>query len=188
MPEEELSTIIENLLNNAISATPAEGTIRIEVERTPQGTVRCTVADTGPGIPEAALERVFDPYYRIPERGAAGGTGLGLAISRRLADARGGRLLAANRPTGGAIFTLELPAAEAGARKWPVLHLAPVTSHAGLAAARAALDMHLPGPWRVLSWEGGVLAVEVEVQPAQAHKAAGDVADATDFACWLGGP
>ncbi len=73
-----------------------------------------TVADGGPGIPEADLPRVFERFYRVDKarsRGARdpGGTGLGLAIVKHLVGLHGGRVAAANRPAGGAMFTVELP-------------------------------------------------------------------------------
>jgi hypothetical protein len=184
MPDDEVSTILENLLSNAIAATPRGGTIRVEAARLPDGRVQCRVADSGPGIPEPALERVFQAYYRLPERSEPGGTGLGLSISQGLAEARHGQLTAANHPGGGAVFTLTLPGIAAGAGGWPVLRLAPVNSHAALAAARTALDVHLPGRWRIAEWDGGVLDVVVQAPPAAAQHAAADIARTTSFACW----
>jgi two-component system sensor histidine kinase KdpD len=69
------------------------------------------VVDQGPGVPEADLERVFEPFYRGPgdERG---GAGLGLAIARGFAEANGGRVWAESRPGQGATFALALPVAE----------------------------------------------------------------------------
>jgi two-component system sensor histidine kinase KdpD len=68
-----------------------------------------TIADHGPGIPPELLERIFEKFYRVPGT-ATGGTGLGLSICRGLVHAHGGELLAQNRPEGGAIFTIKLPA------------------------------------------------------------------------------
>jgi two-component system sensor histidine kinase SenX3 len=109
MPEEELGTILENLLANAIAASPRGSAIAVEARRASHGFVECRVSDSGPGIPEAALGRVFEAYYRLPGRGDPGGTGLGLTISQGLAEARGGQLMASNGPSGGATFTLTLP-------------------------------------------------------------------------------
>ena len=76
--------------------------------------IRLTVADDGPGIPEADLPRIFERFYRVDKsrtRAARdpGGTGLGLAIVKHLIELHGGRATAANRPEGGAVFTIELP-------------------------------------------------------------------------------
>jgi signal transduction histidine kinase len=62
-------------------------------------------ADTGTGIPQSIMERMFEPFVTNKERG----TGLGLAISRRIVEQHGGKLRAANREAGGAVFTVELP-------------------------------------------------------------------------------
>ena len=72
-----------------------------------------TVADHGPGVPEAERDRIFAPFYR-PAGGPpdVGGAGLGLAIARGLAEAQGGALTHAPREGGGSVFTLRLPAAE----------------------------------------------------------------------------
>jgi signal transduction histidine kinase len=69
-----------------------------------------TVADTGPGIPEADLARVFERFYRVDKsRARPGGTGLGLAIVKHLVQVLGGEVSAANRPGGGAVLTVTLP-------------------------------------------------------------------------------
>ena len=73
---------------------------------------RITVADSGPGIPEAQLEQVFRPFYRLEASRSlsTGGTGLGLAIVRQLADINGWKVSLHNRPEGGLAATLEIPA------------------------------------------------------------------------------
>ena len=73
-----------------------------------------TVADAGPGIPEADLPRVFERFYRVDKARSRssrdpGGTGLGLAIVKHLVGLHGGKVTAANRAEGGAVFTMELP-------------------------------------------------------------------------------
>jgi two-component system sensor histidine kinase HupT/HoxJ len=68
------------------------------------------VLDRGPGIPEEMLPSLFDPFFTTRPPGQ--GTGLGLSLSYDLAVRHGGRLEAGNRPGGGAVFTLWLPAAK----------------------------------------------------------------------------
>ena len=72
--------------------------------------LRVTVADTGPGIPEEQLEKVFEPFYRADSaRGGATGMGLGLSIARHIARTHGGDLILRNRPGGGLEALLTLP-------------------------------------------------------------------------------
>jgi signal transduction histidine kinase len=78
------------------------------------GHIRLTVSDDGPGIPDADLPRIFERFYRADKARSRttrdpGGTGLGLAIVKHLIELHGGKVTAANRPEGGAIFTIELP-------------------------------------------------------------------------------
>jgi len=74
------------------------------------------VADNGPGIPEEDLKRIFERFYRVDKARsrAAGGTGLGLAIVSDTVKRHGGTVEAANRPAGGAEFTVRWPVAEGG--------------------------------------------------------------------------
>jgi signal transduction histidine kinase len=96
-----LRRIVGNLVDNALKYG---STASIEVSAQPQDkTVTISVLDSGPGIPGEALEKVFEPFYRLEtsrNRGT-GGTGLGLAISRQLAVAMGAQLTLRNRPEGG---------------------------------------------------------------------------------------
>ncbi len=101
---------LANLLLNAATHTPAGTAIRLQV-RTEPGWLVFNVADEGPGLPPELLPRIFDKFFRAP--GApAGGSGLGLAIVKGFVEAHGGRISAANRPGGGAEFTLRLPQTE----------------------------------------------------------------------------
>ena len=96
--------ILVNLLLNAVQASspPAEVVVRLRAER---GGTAIDVLDEGPGIPETILPRIFDPFFTTKPTG----TGLGLSLSYDLAQQIGGRLEAANREEGGAVFTLWLP-------------------------------------------------------------------------------
>jgi len=106
--EEELVQIATNLLLNAIQASGDAPEIELEV-RCDRGQVALSVRDRGPGIPEDSLRHVFNPFFTL--KGLGEGTGLGLSLSFDLARRHGGTLEAANRPGGGAVFTLRLPPA-----------------------------------------------------------------------------
>ncbi len=108
-----LHSAIENVVRNATQYT-AKGT-NVEVSLTcdsqlgkPQAVI--CVADSGPGVPEDSLERLFRPFYRIDDaRSHSGGTGLGLAITDRAVQLHGGSVRAMNRPTGGLLVEIRLP-------------------------------------------------------------------------------
>ncbi|MCA9607056.1 MAG: HAMP domain-containing protein [Myxococcales bacterium] len=103
-----LAQVVLNLLLNAADAIGGEGTIRLEVTAD-EDMVRLVVHDTGPGIPEAVLAEIFEPFVTTKPPGQ--GTGLGLAVCQTLVEQLGGALIAENAPEGGARFTVRLPAA-----------------------------------------------------------------------------
>jgi C4-dicarboxylate-specific signal transduction histidine kinase len=113
-----LHQVFLNILMNAEHAVAETGRSgRIEVSATASSArdrVIVTVRDTGPGIPPDALPRIFEPFFTTKEVGK--GTGLGLAIAYGIVQEHGGLIAAANHPEGGAVFTVELPAALAGGR------------------------------------------------------------------------
>jgi two-component system NtrC family sensor kinase len=102
-----------NILINAehaIADTGAPGTIEISTRTSPdRQLVITTIQDSGGGIPASILPRIFDPFFTTKEVGR--GTGLGLAITYGIIQEHGGTVHADNAPSGGAIFTIELPAA-----------------------------------------------------------------------------
>ena len=101
-----LQQILGNLLSNAIRHTPAGGAVTVGVDRPDDRWVRFTVADTGPGFPAGQLPGLFD---RFTKSEGSGGSGLGLAIARDLVLAHGGTIEAANRQSGGAVVSFQLP-------------------------------------------------------------------------------
>ena len=104
--EGALTAILRNLLSNAVKYTD-EGEVRLTVATVP-GRVEIQVCDTGTGIPEGQLERVFEEFYQVP--GARrGGTGLGLPYARRLAGLLDGELTLTSEAGRGTTAVLSLP-------------------------------------------------------------------------------
>ncbi|HVO81179.1 MAG TPA: ATP-binding protein [Terriglobales bacterium] len=117
-----LRSAIENVVRNATRYTQ-EGTnvhVHVECGPSPRGAEAIIrVTDSGPGVPEEALDKLFRPFYRIDDaRGRqTGGVGLGLAITERAVRLHGGTVRAANRPEGGLMVEIRLPAEPAPTRE-----------------------------------------------------------------------
>jgi two-component system sensor histidine kinase CpxA len=121
-----LHSAIENVVRNAIRYTQEGSSVEVRLEQgiglqndslgSPQAVVRVT--DSGPGVPDDALDKLFRPFYRIDDaRGRqTGGVGLGLAITDRAVRLHGGNIRVSNRPQGGLMVEIRLPlsSAEAG--------------------------------------------------------------------------
>lgn len=107
-----VTQIVENLLANALKFTPAGG-IEVRIESADGEQICVEVCDSGPGLAELDIERLFQPFERGSGGQEAPGTGLGLAISLSLAQRMGGSLRAHNRPSGGACLRLLLPRSDA---------------------------------------------------------------------------
>jgi len=111
-----LKQVVVNLLDNAVKYTPRGGRIWLETHRAADRAL-LEVADTGPGIPEAALPHVFERFFRadgMRTGHAAGGSGLGLAIVRLIVTAHGGTVTARNEAGGGCRVTVSLPSPSRG--------------------------------------------------------------------------
>ncbi|WP_454597030.1 ATP-binding protein [Qipengyuania sp. SM2507] len=108
-----LERVIENLLDNAVSFSPPDGAIAIDLEGR-DGRILLAVSDEGPGIPEERREQIFERFHSLrPDAEDFGNhSGLGLAIARAVAEAHDGTLIATSRSDGGdgACFVLSLPA------------------------------------------------------------------------------
>jgi two-component system sensor histidine kinase KdpD len=105
-----LQQALSNLLLNAAVHTPAGTPVLLQARHEPAWLV-LNVADNGPGLPPELLPRIFEKFFRAPNA-PAGGSGLGLAIVKGFVEAQGGQISAANRPGGGAMFTLRIPQTE----------------------------------------------------------------------------
>ncbi|HMR90406.1 MAG TPA: ATP-binding protein [Saprospiraceae bacterium] len=100
--------ILYNLIRNAHVHTPAKSTVRIAASYLDES-IRISVADNGKGFPNDEIKFVFDKFYRL--KGAAtGGTGLGLSIVKGFVEALNGQITLENQSSGGALFTVVLPA------------------------------------------------------------------------------
>ena len=128
-----LERVLENLLENAVKHTPAEGRVTIAVGETPPasasvgreeaGSATVTIHNSGSWIPAEDLSRIFERFYQVDKSrvGSSEGSGLGLAIARELVQVHGGQIVAASSHVDGTRFTIHLPVtpaldlAEAGA-------------------------------------------------------------------------
>lgn len=101
---EMLRRAVLNLALNSVDAMASGGELVITGFDGPRGFI-LEIADSGPGLNQQQLRKVFEPFYTTKSHG----TGLGLAIVHRIAEAHGGRITACNCPEGGAAFTIEIP-------------------------------------------------------------------------------
>jgi len=108
----QLQQVLLNLLVNAEQAIrqgSGEGSIRVRTRKTPDGRVSFEILDSGPGIPQEIIPRIFDPFFSTKPSGA--GTGLGLSITCGIVKEHGGNITVQSQLGHGAKFTVELPAA-----------------------------------------------------------------------------
>ena len=107
---EKAALALVSLLRNARSSSSPGGTVTVTAGPW-EGRVRFAVADTGPGIPEAHLDRIFEPFYQVPGTEDRGDTGFGLTVARNVAEAHGGEIHCESEEGKGSTFWLTLPAA-----------------------------------------------------------------------------
>jgi two-component system phosphate regulon sensor histidine kinase PhoR len=119
--DEALAEILDNLLDNAIKYTPGDGQVTVRWFTEGRDAV-LQVEDTGIGIPEKDLSRVFERFYRVDKARSRelGGTGLGLSIVKHLAQALGGSVSAMSQLGVGSTFTIRLPCVSSPAGQGPV--------------------------------------------------------------------
>jgi len=101
----QLRQVFDNLLKNAVEAMPGGGLIRVSTTEG-DGEFVVTISDTGPGIPEENLPKLFSPFFTTKKVGK--GTGLGLSVCYGIVKMHGGTIQAANNPEGGASFTVRI--------------------------------------------------------------------------------
>jgi two-component system, OmpR family, phosphate regulon sensor histidine kinase PhoR len=107
---EDLALAVRNLLDNAVRYSDAGGMVTIRLDHQGDEAV-ISVTDTGAGIPQRDLERIFERFYRVDvaRSRATGGTGLGLSIVRHVMESHGGRVMVESQLGSGSTFTLRLP-------------------------------------------------------------------------------
>jgi two-component system sensor histidine kinase CpxA len=105
-----LTQALENVIRNAVKYTDDNTSVRVNTIKAGEELV-IQVLDKGPGVPDNALKKLFDPFYRVADARdrKTGGTGIGLAIAERSIKLHGGTILAENCPAGGLKVTIVLP-------------------------------------------------------------------------------
>ena len=103
-----IQRMLSNLLDNAIKYTPSGGTVNVTVSES-KAQVVVAFEDTGVGISQADLPRIFERFYRCDQSRSQAGIGLGLSLARAIARAHGGDITVISTPNQGSIFTVTLP-------------------------------------------------------------------------------
>jgi PAS domain S-box-containing protein len=103
---DQLAQVFLNLVINAVEAMPDGGELTISAQRV-EDRLEVAIADSGPGLPSQALDKLFEAFHTTKTKGL----GLGLAISHSIVEQHGGTITVANAPGGGAVFTVTLPSA-----------------------------------------------------------------------------
>jgi signal transduction histidine kinase len=108
---DRLAQVFTNLVDNALKFTPEGGGVTLAAKEA-GAEMELSVADTGAGVPQEALPRLFDRFYQVDRSRAGGekhGTGLGLAIVKEIVQAHGGRIGVRSQAGQGTVFVIHLP-------------------------------------------------------------------------------
>jgi two-component system sensor histidine kinase CpxA len=127
--ESLIASGVENVLRNALRYTPSGGTV-VAILRDARDHYEISICDSGPGVPEDELPRIFEPFYRASNGSTetGGGTGVGLAITANAIHPHGGKVTARNRMEGGLELLLKLPKPDASCLKFPTSDVTKATS------------------------------------------------------------
>ena len=108
---ERIEQVVANIIGNAIKYTPDGGKISVSLARSGKKAYDITVSDTGVGIPEEDIERLFERFYRVDKSRSAqaGGTGLGLSIAKEIIDAHNGEIKVSSKEGAGTTVTVTIP-------------------------------------------------------------------------------
>jgi len=104
-----IQRMLSNLVDNAVKYTPSGGKVEVSVSENEKQDIVVSVQDTGVGISEADLPRIFERFYRCDQSRSQAGTGLGLSLARAIARAHGGDITVVSSPNQGSTFTIILP-------------------------------------------------------------------------------
>ncbi len=108
--KDSLMQVLFNLMSNAIKFNRKEGSVTVSCKKTPEGKLRLSVVDTGPGIEDEKVVSLYEPFNRLGKESLnIPGTGIGLATAKRLTELLGGTIGFKNNDGGGSCFFIELP-------------------------------------------------------------------------------
>jgi len=110
MVSPRVTRALQNLVQNAIRHTPADGAVRV-VARDDRRSLELSVEDTGEGIPAASVDRIFDPFWRGDPARVGAGSGLGLTLAQRIVRGLGGDIEVESAPEAGSRFAIKIPIA-----------------------------------------------------------------------------
>jgi two-component system OmpR family sensor kinase len=106
-----IERVLENLIDNALRFTPEQGRVGIELSSEGKDTITVKISDTGKGIPETELPRIFDRFYRTDSsrKDRSSHSGLGLAVTKKILELHGSPISVKSNPDEGTVFTFNLP-------------------------------------------------------------------------------